>query len=262
MRDYLSDFVSTQDNGSRNASGLGYVIIKAKNNTERETYIKDCTRKGCITIALENGGFVETVPVLKHVWNDIVFPEKSNKLGSCILWTNIPKSNAIVIVGVIPKSNEIVNRNENDFLLNRSFANKVGGKTIINNLEISGSAKEGKINISVDGGDDNGELIINIANKNKTASLNIKVKGKAIVDTTDTITLNSAKSIIFGKGKDKSEGITLGKQAKQMFDDFIDQVSQITVTTALGTMPIINAAQVSALKKNTDKIISKYSFTD
>lgn len=260
MRDYLSEYLSVQDNGSRNASGLGYVIIKAKNNTERETYIKDCTRKGCVTIALENGGFIETVPVLKHVWNDIIFPQKSNKLGSCILWTNIPKTNSIIIVGVIPKNNEIVNRNENDFLLSRSYMSDTNGKTIINNLEISGSAKDGKINISVDGGNDNGEFIINVANKNKTAKLNIKVKGGAVIDTTDEIIINSLKSITFGN-KDKTEGITLGKQAKQMFDDFIDEVSKITVTTALGTMPILNVTQIQALKKNTAKIISKYSFT-
>ena len=263
MRDYLNEYLSTQDNGFRNSSGLGYVIIKAKDDANREAYIKNCVLKGTVTIALENGGFVENVPILKHVWNDITFPELPNKLGSCVLWSNVNKSNVIVIVGVVPKNNEIVNRNENDFLLTRSFAQKIGGKNIVNNIEISGNAKEGKINITVDGGNDNGEMLINVSNKNNTAAVKINVKGKVAIDSTDVITINSKKSVTLGTGKDASkEGITLGKQAKKMFDDFIDQVSQITVTTALGTMPILNATQVAALKNNTEKIISKYGFTD
>lgn len=276
MREHLNNYLSTQPPGVRNSNGIGYVIIKAKNNASREKYIKDCTLKGCITIVLENGGFVENVPVLKHVWNYIEFPEEENKIGSCVSWSNVDQRNLIIINGVLPKIDEINNINENQFLISKKFTKKIKGKQIQNYLEISGDAKAGKINISIDGGDEDGELLINVFNNKKTANVNLNVKGKFLINTSkglfyqdeyenkveftqDNIQLLAKKLIKLGKGK---EGITLGDQAKNMFNSFIDEVAKITVTTALGTMPILNAAQILLLKKNTSSIISKYSFTD
>ena len=276
MRKYLNNYVSTQNNGFRNSSGIGYVLINAKDNAPREKYIKDCMLKGCLTIALENGGFIENIPVLKHVWDDIIFPELNTQMGSCVLWNNIPKSNLVVIVGVIPKSDEVINRNENSFSLSKTFIQKTNGKNVSNHLDISGDAKTGKINISVDGGEDSGELLINVFNKNKTANLKVNVRGKIIFDSSggleykdafkneiiadkNNVQINAKKKVNLGKGK---EGITLGKQANDMFDEFINEVASITVTTALGTMPILNLLQVQKLKTKTAKIVSKYSFTD
>jgi hypothetical protein len=262
MRDYLTEYCSTQENGFRSSAGVGYVIIAAKDNAPRDKYILDCTLKGCVTIALDNGGFIENVPVLKHVWNDIVFPDTKDNLGSCVFWTNIPHSNLVIVQGVIQKSNEVFSINENEFSLNRKFSQLVGGKQISNNIEISGNAKEGKINITVDGGEDSGELLINITNKNKSAKASLNVKGLFNIDTSGDIQINSATKVTLGKGKDKSEGITLGKKCKKMFDDFIDQVAQSTVTTAMGVMPLMNATQIEQLKQSTEKIISTFSFTD
>lgn len=207
MREYLYDFASTQDNGFRNSSGIAYVIIKAKNDASRAKYIKDCTIKGCVTIALENGGFLENVPVLKHVWNDIVFPADSNKMGSCVFWTNVPKTNIVVIQGVVPKNNEVINRNENEFLLSRNFTQQVNGKNISNHIEIAGNAIAGKINISVDGGEDNGELLINIFNKNKSSKLTVNTKGNVTFNVSGKMDLFTSKGISIRN--DKETFITL-----------------------------------------------------
>ena len=187
MRNYLTQYASTQAPGVRNASGIGYIIIKNKNNAPREKYIKDCMLKGCVTIAFENGGFLENVPVLTHVWNYIKFPEKEDKMGSCVLWNNIDKRNSIVIVGVIPKTNEINNIAENQFIISRSLDNK--------HIEISGDAKSGKINISVDGGEKDGELMINVFNKNKSSKLSVNVKGSISLDVDGKVDLFSSQGI-------------------------------------------------------------------
>jgi hypothetical protein len=254
MRDYLNKYASTQSPGVRNASGIAYIIIKTKNGKPRADYIKDCILKSCVTIAFENGGFLENVPVSKHLWNYIEFPEKEDKLGSCVVWNNIDKRNSVVITAVIPKINEINNISENQFLISRGLNDK--------HIEIAGDAKSGKINISVDGGESDGELMINVFNKSKTANLSVNVQGKVTLDIADDVQINSKTKVILGKNKNGSEGITLGKKAEEVINAFIDEVAKATVTTALGTMPLLNTAQISLLKKNTSKIISQYSFTD
>jgi len=194
MRDYLQDYVSTQKPGVRNNSGIGSVILHGSRS--REEYISDCTLKGCVTIALTDGGFVENVLVLKHVWNDIVFPAKKENIGSSVLW-NKTSSNMIVIVGVIPNNNELINRNENDFVIGRNFTQVKDGVTTSNRVEVSGNAKAGKLNVTVDGGDDSGELMINVFNKKKTGKLSINLKGNINVDASDSVSFNIRNKIDF-----------------------------------------------------------------
>ena len=294
-REYLEDFVSTQHAGTRKNSGIGYITIKCKDNQPREKYIQDCNLRGCVNIILEDGGFIENVPVLKHVWNDIEFPENDTQLGSQVFWENISKSSLVLIIGILPKNNELINVQEHQFILAKSFNN--------NYLEISGDAKSGNMNITIDGGKDSGELNLNVFNKNKNATLNLNVKGNMNVDSSDTININSSNKIKFSVNNSKTmfyyekekgffytdefnnsytidknniqfkaakkinlgtgkEGISLGQQTEDMFNEILTEIGKTTTTTALGVMPILNAVQILALKITTKKIISKYSFTD
>ena len=169
-------------------------------------------------MTFEDGGFVENVPVLKHVWDDIVFPEDKDELGSCVLWNNIANSNIIAIVGVILKNDEVESRDENQFLIKRSFTQSKKGKTISNHLSISGNAKAGKLNITVDGGEDSGELAINVFNKKKTGKLNINLKGNINLDSSDTINLNIANKISFSVD-DKKTNFSYEKEKGFIYKD-------------------------------------------
>ena len=255
-------YVSTRPSSFRNSSGTGFVLLKAKDDASREQYIKNCIAKSTLTIALENGGAVENVPVLKHCWNDIVFPKLDTELGSQIFWTNIPKRNLIIVTGVLNKIDELQNFTEDSFVISRKFSN---GKDINNYIEVSGDAQNGQINISVSGSKNLGKLKINIANKNKTAELSVNVKGKINIEATDDISLvnntiiylTAKEKVILGRG---DSPMILGDLLKSLLDDFIDATSQITTLTAIGTQPIINIAQVEALKERTQVILSKYGF--
>lgn len=227
MRDYLNNYVSTQQPGVRNSSGIGYVIVKAKDGKPREDYIKDCVLKGCVTIAFENGGFLENVPVLKHVWNYIEFPEKQDKIGSCVLWNNIDKRNLVVITGVVPKINEINNILENQFLISRSLNDK--------HVEISGDAKNGIVNISVDGGDKGGELMINVFNKNKTSKISLNLKGDISLDVDGKVDLFTTNGIAI-RNKDETFITLLTDLVKEFKNSIIQtpsgpgNISQTTIT--------------------------------
>lgn len=173
MREYL-DNITTSTNGARTPQGIGYVISLAKDSADIKKYIKNSYLRSSVTLALENGGFVENVPVLKHVWNDIEFPNSNKKLGSCVLWNALPNSNNLVVVGVIVKNNAVLNQYENQFNIHKEFEK--------NYIEISGDAKNGKLNINVNGGNDKGELEINVSNTSKSAKFKLIVKGDMIVD--------------------------------------------------------------------------------
>lgn len=81
--------------------------------------------------------------------------------------------------------------------------------------------------------------------------------GTEIHSTEEETEIKHPKNIVLGIG---TEGATLGETCKLMFDEFIDEVSKITTTTAIGQMPILNKSQVIALKEKTKDIISKYLY--
>ena len=259
-------FVSTRPNSSRNSCGIGYIICKAKNDAERKAYIKNCRSKSVVTLAFESGGSMENVNVLSHVFNDLVFPKTQDKLGSCVLWNSIPKSNQVIVVGIINRVDELQNFTEDSFVISRKFSDGVLGANGINNyLEISGNAQSGEINISVSGSKNLGKLKINIANKNKSAELSVNVKGKINLEATDDITLQN-NTIVYLTAKEKvilgegDEPMILGNIFKSLLDDFIDEVSNIKTNTTIGLQPILNIVQVKLLKTRTQAILSKYGF--
>lgn len=188
MRDYLKKRVSTNYNGIRKPNGVGYVIIKATGNADRETYITNCKLRGCVTLALDDGGFIENVPVLKHVWDYLIFPEFENELGSQVWWNSVPHLNNLLVVGVIPKNNDILNINENQFNVSREFNGSL--------IEISGDAKNNKLSLNVDGSNESAELIISVSDKNKSSKLNLIVKGDINCDSINN-TINASKKLAF-----------------------------------------------------------------
>lgn len=216
MRDYLN-FISTTPNGIKDNQGVGYIISLGKNSADIKKYIKNSFLKTTVTIALENGGFIENVPVLKHVWNDLEFPDSNKKLGSCIFWNKVPYLNNILVVGVITKNNDVLNQYEHQFSLHKEFEK--------NYIEISGDAKNGRLNLTVDGGTNNGELEINVANNSNSAKLRLVVKGNMIVDI-DGKTDFYVNDGIAIRNKDES--------LKTIFDDLLLKLENAILTGGSG----------------------------
>lgn len=187
MRDF-KNYVSTREVGKRNSNGIAYVIIPAEESIPREVYIKDCLSKSKVALLFEDGGFYENALVGKNVWNYLQFPLTSDKLGSCVFWNYIKKSNTIIVIDVIQKSDDVLNQFENEFLLKRTFNNNV--------ISISGNSKTNILSINVQSDDSTqNKLNINVTNSNKSSVLNIFVKGNIEIESDGKTTLKSTNNL-------------------------------------------------------------------
>lgn len=246
-RRYLSGSVSTKEIGSRETSGVGYVVLGTSLTSERESYVQNCLLKSCVTIAFENGGFLEGVPVLKHVWADIEFPEEITELGSCVLWQKIPKMNSVCIVGVLPKNNSIVNVNEHQFSLSRELNGK--------HVQILGDAKTGKIVLNVQGATDSAELMVYVGDKNLSSSLNVIVKGSASIDVSESISIVSKKH----QASFDKDGFVIKNDTQsfsKIMNDFFTEIMNAVIQTPAGPGNIApsSSQKINLIKERFNKL--------
>lgn len=291
--------VSTRGLASMPSAGIGYLTVP--DDLDRDLFVKQCFKQGKVAIVLESGGVKTDVTVASHVFNYLDFPPDNKSLGSLVFWVNKPKDNKPVIIATINKNNEFINLSEHNFKLGKSFKNgnyvEISGDAKSGALMINaqGTDSGGNLNITVTNKNDNASLDILVRGKTS-----IKTIGSAFMSVTDTlecviedltkdkkrtsikykkgegltyedefenvikankqnVQINAKKIVNLGKGK---EPISMGDQTQKMFDEFITLVSQATVTTSLGVMPLLNASQIAQLRTKTKKILSKYSFTD
>lgn len=292
------DYVSTRELGSRGSAGIGYVTVPK--GVDRDTYVKDCLLKGLCTISLESGLIIENVTISKHILNYIEFPAEFSTLGSIVVWVNLVKYNAPVIVAIIGKNDEVAGINEHQFVLSRRDNKRY--------IEVAGNAEAGVLNINVEGGDEGGEVIINVTNNVDSAKLKIFVKGEALLDVVGSATIQATDKIMMliedlgvdnrrttisyqkGVGLDYldefgniikanqsnvqvkpaehfnvgngNEPMILGNMIGRFLDDLVTEVSRSTVTTMMGVMPLMNAVQIAAFKARIESLKSRYSSTD
>lgn len=280
----------------KHSSGIGHIIIPK--DYDRDKYILDCGANGTISILTENNERLDNLNISKNLLNDIEFPLNYQSLGSCVGFINIPIQNQGIVVAILTKKDETNVFREFTFSFKKQSLNSIvsllgdakegtlildvntlnknidGGILIrVNNpenrakikLESAGNIdlfSKGDINLS--SSKSINLSIIDTENEGKTTSLSyskdfgFKYKDEFNNEfnfSKEYVSLVAEKVIRFGEAK---EGATLGDTCKKMFDEFIDSVSNITTTTALGQMPILNKAQVILLKEKTENIISKY----
>lgn len=285
--------------GNKASAGIAYVYIPP--DQDRDKFVRDAYRTGSLTIINDFSERMDNVRVSKHVMNDIEFPSDSEKLGSMVLWVNVPKNNQPVIVAVVPKGNEIYEFLEHQFSIRKTF----GDSTI----DISGDAESGSLIINVFSKAKSPRIDMNVMTPNKDAQLNLKVAGslKAIVE--NKAELEAAKEIlmrvvdreeddekltelkyVLGEGfkyvdefgneilatedsvnvkaaksvmlGEGKEPVVLGDTLASLLSDMLSAISSITTATSIGAQPIINKATFEQLKERVDEIKSEYSSTD
>lgn len=250
--------VGTQGIGDRLSAGIGYIILPT--DRSRQQFIVQCMNTTTVSILTENSEYLTNVPIDPFVLQQIEWPdEDANEgvYGSVVVWVNIPVHNKPVVVATLNRRDIPSALFEGQFKLNKAFDE--------NFVEITGDAKKGQLAVNVKGG--SGRVDVTVVNEDQTSQLNVHVKGKINVQATDDVEVKSSK-IIYVYGKDKqqlgegTEPLALGQTLKELFDDFIDEVGNITTSTAIGQMPILNKAQIEAFKNRTEEILSKKSFTD
>lgn len=266
---------------------IGYVAVP--DGEDRDKYVEDCYRTNRITMyGGMHYGYFHNVSVDIDSIQRIKFPKDNKSFGSPVLWVNIPIWNKPAIIAVF-------NYEDDYFALEEECRNtslERNGRQI----DISKRADDATIDIHIRG-DSNvpGHLNLNIINDDKTCELNVNVRGKTFINSSEEINLKSDKKLSFTiidvqnnqkldlsyeteKGlhyKDEFENeVNLKKELIEiissklvsmknsnysltdLFNDIIDEVSNSQVQTALGIMPLLNKAQIILLKEKVKKILS------
>ncbi len=276
-----------QDAGEMFAAGIAYIILPS--DVTREQYIRECYKTATVSIYSEFNGFTNRVPIDIYSLNFVKFPLERKQYGSAVSFIVNPISNTPLITGIYFKGDETASElNEHQFTFKRDFNGNV--------VEISGSPKDNCLVLNVNSSDVGGQLQINVKSNDESGKVSINVDGdceinslnKTILrqfDSLQMITQNrddeyeltyeehtpTGRHIMSGEEKldtdsfiinDGEEPFVLGQKLKTFLDDFIDELSRITVTTSLGQMPILNKAQVTEFKKKTEPLLSEIAFID
>lgn len=266
----MNDRIGTQ--AKRYAINIAYVVLPS--NVEREKYIQDCIRNNTVDCLTETGDFIKDTFVARGLMSNISFPAKVRQMGTAVILVTVPKYNQCIVIGILPKGDEIEEIKEKQFYFVSETENGI--------VTLSGVGSDPGMYINIESfTDSGGDLIIDISNKSNTGNLKINVKGFIEVIAENNITVSSKTQIInqvldengdqkrmitinpdfilLGEG---TEPVLLGNTTRDLLKDIIDAIAAITTTTALGPMPILNKAQVTLLKNNIDRILSEKVKTD
>lgn len=222
---------------------IGYIIIPQDIN--RDLFIQQCLSKNKVSFVDQNNNYYQNVDITEQALSKIKFPKNSDSIGSTVLVSFLPVFNLPIITGTFANDNEFSFKKENTktFLLAKENSS----------VSVSTDAS-GALSISIDGSQS--ELDIKINSKNKNSKFNLYIDGQINLFATDKTNLETVEFIL-NKGE---EPMVLGQILKDFLDKFIDTVSNATVTTGIGQMPLLNKAKIIALKKETGKILSKIGF--
>jgi hypothetical protein len=159
---------------------FGYIIIPS--DVDRTAFIEQCYRWERVSVLIEGGaGVLHDCYISKEAIRDIEFPETSNKLGTCVsLITDIHSAHP-VIFGVYSKEDESQLLREGLFKLSKIYQ----GNSVI----ISGDAKKGVMNLSVDGGELT-QLNITVSNDRKDAKINVRCRGDILWEMDGSLKIN------------------------------------------------------------------------
>lgn len=262
--------------------GFGEIFIPI--NVERNDFIAQCYSRERVYIMLENsGGMVKDCYISKSALRDIEFPDNStNKAitGSSVVYVSDDFHNKPLIVGVVSKEDSVELISENIFKLLKSY-NK-------NTVNIEGDAKKGLLSINVEDGEDEGT--INITVKGKTGGkVNIKCQTEVNIETDEKINLhttgeinlntyNSANGELLSKfnisGTDvilipqnalkigeATEPVAMADSLEDILSELIDKIGAATVSTMLGAQPLLNAAEIIAVKDRLGEMKSQVTKT-
>jgi len=271
--------------GIRASAGIGYIVVPTDAGSDPETYRKMCIQKQTVSLISEFER-IDNVRIPKHILVDLVFPEfdsnsKIQKVGSAIVWVNIPKWNQPVAVGVLTKDSELTSILPDSFSIKKETKNS--------NIEISGNANEGLLVLTVDAKSSlKNKLLINVLNSEEQGELDVNVNGNILTeairtqiksldelniiikndveDSESETLINYSRGIGFSYSDEFGNVITIDKDGKfdirnkdyslkGLFNDIITEVSNITTQTSIGVQPALNKTQIINLKNKVTKIL-------
>lgn len=168
-------------------SGIQYGYIMLPSDVDRDTFIEQCYRWERVSILIEKGGGVShECYITKSAIRDIEFPADYKKLGSCVMFLMDPNNGLPMIFGVLSKEDESQLLREGFFKITKILGD--------GSVTVSGDAKTGVMNLTVNGGTLS-QLNISVANKDRTATVNLRCNGNINIELDDTLKIISSKDV-------------------------------------------------------------------
>lgn len=137
-RDGVSNF-----GGFPQRAGVGRIIVPE--STDRDLYVKTCYRCGRVDVFDENSGqYIKQCTISQEALQRVKFPRASGEIGSPVVWVSPEGAGGYpIVIGVLPESSIVNLQDDESLMVHKEWD---GGY-----LDISGSAKEGVLSISVSG---------------------------------------------------------------------------------------------------------------
>lgn len=260
--------------GFKYSGGIAYIAIPR--DLDRDKYIRDCFANNYVSMRTEDGGFHNRIPVPPEVLNFLEFPTKVDELGSPVVYITDQQYNHHYIVNRYERRDSIGDNSEHKFKFTRQLESS--------HVEISGSVKDGAVNILIDSFNKKGSFNLNVYNANKDCQANIDIQGNIVINSSNNVEINQSNSfkVVTTDEDDNSSSyqqtasenrfynkkfiVNDGKEPMVLGDqlnDFID--SLINTLTGLQTVdqkPLSPASitKLNALKAQVKKIKSTEAF--
>lgn len=261
---------------------VAYVTIPT--DIDREEYISYCLKTQSLSLETLEGGYYNRVPVSIVNLNLIEFPEKVGQRGSQVICMFTDREQPVVVT-VLGKFNTIGDTVEGD------MKHSVSDNEV--HIETRGSRKTQSYTI-VARGDKTPHIVLKVFNNKKLkGKFLLEVDGDIVTvgnNLIDNTAFNSITNTVYSSDKDEDkktiveqlkdtitstaenfsyqevkefkinggkEAMLLGNKMEAFLNTLLDKIGAITVTTALGQMPILNAADILAMKKDINPLLSK-----
>ena len=263
----------TSLSGDQWSGGIAYIALPS--DVERDVYLRECYQNSRVSIWSEDIGFLNRVRIDSETINFIEFPDVVEKLGTAVVFVTEPIHKQPIIVGRLPKTDELGELREQQFKIKRKLGNRI--------VEVSGSPEKGTLNLIVNAEDNQGEINIILINANDDGVLNLSIAGDIKIDATGNIEFLQKKrfyvNTVGEDGKDESEAsyeqtskdhkfsgekftinegeepMVLGKKIKSFLEGLMDDISAFTVISPSGPLPL-NPSDIAKLKIRKTEINS------
>lgn len=210
---------------------------------DRQVYIDNCYKTGTVTLINENSEVINRVKIGKLLLQLVEFPDDTDSLGSEVICLTIPYSGEIRVVDVYYTDKQYNFQRENEYRFVKQH------NTGIASITVDG---RGRTIISVDGGEDIGEIILNVTDNNKTGKLSIQVNGSVNLVSSQSVLIDSPQIFL----NQSEEPIPLGNKLAQLLDDILSQLAK----ESAGPYPLLGRGVYEQLKESIEAIKSTMSF--
>lgn len=105
-------------------AGIGYIVVP--NNEDRDEYVKHCYRNHTVDI-IPGMNYSKTfnIPITIEALERVSFPERTEDLGSTIVWVREDFQNRPVVIGVIKDGSEASQMSSNQRQIIQEYGNQI-----------------------------------------------------------------------------------------------------------------------------------------